>query len=148
MCMNNISFSNVKAGVTRKGRSYTNVASLLIVIFGYLFKYSFYKHFYLFIWYNYFLSMRLYSIYWHILSLKLLIDIFLVSTFFSYSYVGMKTVRIFSDRIRDRIRLEGFICPYPSSDIQYPIPYPYPYPYPNTEIAYLWCRYPIGSYPA
>jgi hypothetical protein len=24
------------------------------------------------------------------------------------SYPGMKTVRIFSDRIRDRIRLEGF----------------------------------------
>ena len=36
------------------------------------------------------------------------------------------------------------IYPYLSSDIQHTIPYPYP----NTEIAYLWCRYPIISYPA
>ena len=35
------------------------------------------------------------------------------------------------------------ICPYLSLDIQHPIPYPYP----NTQIAYLWCRYPIVSYP-
>ena len=36
------------------------------------------------------------------------------------------------------------ICLYPSSNIQYPIPYPYS----NTQIAYLWCRYSIVSYPA
>ena len=36
------------------------------------------------------------------------------------------------------------ICPYPSTDIQHPIPYPYP----NNQIAYLWCRYPIVSYPS
>ena len=35
------------------------------------------------------------------------------------------------------------ICPYSSPDIQHPIPYPYP----NTQSVYLWCRYPIVSYP-
>jgi hypothetical protein len=34
------------------------------------------------------------------------------------------------------------ICSYPSPDIQHPILYPYS----NTQIAYLWCRYPIVSY--
>ena len=36
------------------------------------------------------------------------------------------------------------ICLYPSPNIQYPIPYPYL----NTQITYLWCWYPIVSYPA
>ena len=36
------------------------------------------------------------------------------------------------------------ICPYPSPDIQHPISYPYP----NNQIAYLWCQYPIISYPS
>ena len=36
------------------------------------------------------------------------------------------------------------ICLYPSPDIQHLTPYPYP----NSQIAYLWCRYPIISYPA
>ena len=36
------------------------------------------------------------------------------------------------------------ICSYPSLDIQHPIPYPYP----NNQITYLWCQYPIVSYPS
>jgi hypothetical protein len=34
------------------------------------------------------------------------------------------------------------ICPYLNLNIKHPIPYLYP----DTQIAYLWCRYPIVSY--
>jgi hypothetical protein len=59
------------------------------------------------------------------------------------SHLGLKTIRIFSDRIRDRIHLERFR----SVRIQVRIfKHPIPYPYPNNQITYLWRRYPIISY--